>query len=57
MAQKTSIHAEAGMHRKLVLFAAQLEGYLAHFPNCHKYTLTPARRGVAPGSRPAHQLV
>lgn len=40
MAQKTSIHAEAGLHRKLVLFAAQLEGYLAHFPNCHKYTLT-----------------
>ena len=30
MAQKTSIHSEAGLHRKLVLFAAQLEGYLAH---------------------------
>ena len=44
MAQKTSIHAEAGMHRKLVLFAAQLEGYLAHFPNCHKYTLTQSIR-------------
>lgn len=44
MAQKTSIHAEAGMHRKLVLFAAQLEGYLAHFPNCHKYTLTQGIR-------------
>lgn len=41
MAQTTtSIHAEAGLHRKLVLFAQQLELYLAHFPNCHKYTLT-----------------
>lgn len=38
--QKTSIHAEAGLHRKLVLFALQLEIYLAHFPNAHKYTLT-----------------
>lgn len=28
------------MHRKLVLLAGQLEGYLRHFPNCHKYTLT-----------------
>ncbi len=28
------------MHRKLVLFAVQLEGYLAHFPHCHKYALT-----------------
>ncbi len=45
MAQKTqSIHAEASLHRKLVLFAAQLEGYLAHFPNCHKYTLTQGIR-------------
>lgn len=44
MAQKTSVHAEAGMHRKLVLFAMQLEGYLAHFPNCHKYTLTQGIR-------------
>lgn len=34
------IHAEATLHRKLVLFAVQLEGYLRHFPNCHKYTLT-----------------
>lgn len=32
------------MHRKLVLFATQLEGYLAHFPNCHKYTLTQGIR-------------
>ena len=32
------------MHRKLVLFAVQLEGYLAHFPNCHKYTLTQGIR-------------
>jgi|SRR6185369_6033341 len=45
MTQKTqSIHAEAGLHRKLVLFAVQLEGYLAHFPNCHKYSLTQAIR-------------
>ena len=34
------IHAEASLHRKLVLFAVQLEGYLAHFPSCHKYALT-----------------
>lgn len=39
-----SVHAEAGLHRKLVLFAVQFEGYLAHFPNCHKYTLTQAIR-------------
>ena len=32
------------MHRKLVLFAVQLEGYLCHFPNCHKYTLTQSIR-------------
>ena len=32
------------MHRKLVLFAVQLEIYLAHFPNCHKYTLTQGIR-------------
>jgi len=45
MAQrKQSIHSEAGMHRKLVLFAVQLEGYLCHFPNCHKYTLTQSIR-------------
>lgn len=54
-----SIHSEAGMHRKLVLFAVQLEGYLAHFPNCHKHALTQAirlavRGGVAPGACPAH---
>ena len=36
----TSIHAEAGLHRKLVLFGVQLETYLAHFPACHRYTLT-----------------
>jgi hypothetical protein len=42
--QKKSIHAEAGLHRKLVLFAVQLEGYLAHFPNCHKYTLSQGIR-------------
>jgi hypothetical protein len=39
-----SIHCEASLHRKLVLFAVQLEGYLAHFPNCHKYTLTQSIR-------------
>jgi hypothetical protein len=45
MTQNTqSIHAEAGLHRKLVLFAVQLEGYLAHFPNCHKYSLTQSIR-------------
>lgn len=45
MAQKTqSIHAEAGLHRKLVLFGVQLEGYLLHFPHCHKYTITQAIR-------------
>jgi hypothetical protein len=38
------MHAEAGLHRKLVLFAVQIEGYLAHFPNCHKYTLTQGIR-------------
>ena len=42
--QKQSVHAEASLHRKLVLFAVQLEGYLAHFPNCHKYSLTQAIR-------------
>ena len=44
MAQQKSIHAEASMHRKLVLFAVQLEGYLAHFPHCHKYALTNSIR-------------
>ncbi|MCK9515656.1 MAG: four helix bundle protein [Ottowia sp.] len=38
------MHAEANMHRKLVLFAQQLEGYLAHFPSCHKYTITQSIR-------------
>lgn len=36
MTKSNSLHAEASLHRKLVLFAVQLEGYLAHFPNCHK---------------------
>jgi len=44
MTIKTSVHAEASLHRKLVLFAVQLEGYLAHFPNCHKYTITQGIR-------------
>lgn len=39
-----SIHSEASLHRKMVLFGVQLEGYLAHFPNCHKYTLTQGIR-------------
>jgi len=39
-----SIHSEASLHRKIVLFGVQLEGYLAHFPNCHKYTLTQGIR-------------
>lgn len=34
----TSIHAQAGLQRKLVLFGAQLEGYL--------HTLQPIKRGV-----------
>lgn len=42
--KRTSMHAEASIHRKLILFAAQMEGYLAHFPNCHKYTLTRGLR-------------
>jgi hypothetical protein len=54
MTQKTqSIHAEAGLHRKLVLFAVQLEGYLAHFPNCHKYSLTQAIRQAHLFTQPA----
>ena len=40
----TPMHAEASLHRKLILFAAQLEGYLAHFPNHHKYVLTQGIR-------------
>ncbi len=39
MKTTTSIHAEAGLHRKLVLFGRQLEIYLAHFPNCHRFAL------------------
>ncbi len=42
------MHAEASLHRKLVLFAVQLEGYLVHFPNCHKYLPT--------GPCPSHLL-
>lgn len=38
------MHAEAKMNRKLVLFAQQLEGCLAHFPACHKYALTQGIR-------------
>lgn len=39
-----SIHAQAGLHRKLVLFGAQLELYLAHFPSHHKYVLAQELR-------------
>lgn len=41
-----SIHAQAGLHRKLILFAVQLELYLAHFPNHHKYALTQQIRAA-----------
>lgn len=44
MKNQTSLHAEASLNRKLVLFATQLELYLQHFPNCHKYTLTQGIR-------------
>jgi hypothetical protein len=39
-----SIHAQAGLHRKLVLFGAQLELYLAHFPSHHKYVMAQQLR-------------
>lgn len=38
------MHAPAALNRRLVLFAKQLETYLAHFPNCHKYALTQSIR-------------
>lgn len=40
----TSIHAQAGLQRKLVLLGAQLGGYLRHFPSCHKFALTNSIR-------------
>lgn len=40
----SSMHAEAALNRRLVLFGRQLELYLAHFPNCHKYSLTQSIR-------------
>jgi hypothetical protein len=40
----SSMHAEAALNRRLVLFASQLETYIAHFPNCHKYALTQTIR-------------
>ena len=40
----SSLHAEAALNRRLVLFGRQLETYLAHFPNCHKYSLTQTIR-------------
>lgn len=40
----SSMHAEAALNRRLVLFGRQLEMYLAHFPNCHKYSLTQTIR-------------
>ena len=39
-----NMHSEASLNRRLVLFATQLEGYLAHFPHCHKYTITQGIR-------------
>ena len=39
-----SIHAQAGLHRKLVLFGTQLELYLAHFPSHHKYVMAQQLR-------------
>lgn len=54
------------MNRKLVLFAQQLEGYLPHFPSCHKYTLTQGIRQAyldvynlttEAQKRPAHLLI
>lgn len=39
-----SMHAEAALNRRLVLFAKQLELYLGHFPNSHKYALTQTIR-------------
>jgi len=50
----TSIHAEAGLHRKLVLFGVQLETYLAHFPACHRYTLAHTTRPLHTGAPPCH---
>lgn len=40
----SNMHSEAALNRRLVLFASQLETYIAHFPNCHKYTLTQTIR-------------
>lgn len=40
----SAMHAEAALNRRLVLFGKQLETYLAHFPNCHKYALTQTIR-------------
>ena len=44
MTEITSMHAEASLNRRMVLFAKQLETYLAHFPSAHKYTLTQSIR-------------
>jgi len=40
----SNMHAPAALNRRLVLLAKQLEIYLAHFPNCHKYALTQTIR-------------
>jgi hypothetical protein len=40
----SSMHSEAALNRRLVLFASQLETYIAHFPSCHKYALTQTIR-------------
>jgi hypothetical protein len=44
VSEPTNMHAEASLNRRLVLFAKQLETYLAHFPNAHKYTLSQGIR-------------
>jgi hypothetical protein len=43
----SNMHSEAALNRRLVLFAGQLETYITHFPNCHKYALTQTIRSDA----------
>jgi hypothetical protein len=50
----SSMHSEAALNRRLVLFAGQLETYIAHFPNCHKYALTQTIRQTS--NRLAHHI-
>lgn len=46
MSTSKNMHSEASLNRHLVLFAKQLEGYLKHFPHCHKYTITQGIRNA-----------